>query len=338
MPKDGTITVYDRLRGAITFENRNLEDYIIVKSDGLALYHLAAMVDDHLMHITHVIRSAEWLSTFPLHAHIIRALGWEEPEWVHVSVFLNPSGKGKMSKRDAPQLMEEGYSIFLGDLKDLGYIPEAVINWIALMGWSYDDKTEFFTLDELIEKFSLDKCNPAPASINFSKLDHFNGLHIRNLEPEDLARRVKPFLEKDGYSVDDDKLLKAIPLIQPRLTTLRDASKVGGFMFVDEIHPDPQMLIGKKMTVDESIDVLRQILKLLQGIPVINHETAEQPLRDLASELGVKAGQVFGLIRNAITGQKVSPPIFESMDVIGRDESIRRIENAIKILEDFNQG
>jgi len=223
MPEEGTITVNDRLRGEITVENRNLDDYIIVKTDGLALYHLAAMVDDHLMGITHVIRGSEWLPTFPLHVHIIRAFGWQEPEWVHLSVFLKPSGKGKMSKRETAELMKDQHSIFVKDLKDLGYLPEAVINWIALMGWSYDDRTEVFTLPDLIEKFSLDRLNPSPAAINFTKLDHFNGLHIRNLATADLAQRVKPFLEQAGYIVEDEKLLKVIPIIQQRIATLAEA-------------------------------------------------------------------------------------------------------------------
>ncbi|NLG70806.1 MAG: glutamate--tRNA ligase, partial [Chloroflexi bacterium] len=145
MPNEGSITVVDRLRGEMTFENKNLDDYIIVKSDGFALYHLAAIVDDHLMGITHVIRSSEWIPTFPLHAHIIRAFGWEEPEWVHLSVFLKPSGKGKMSKREAEAAMKDGHSIFVTDLEKLGYVPEAVVNWIARMGWRYDEHTEIFT-------------------------------------------------------------------------------------------------------------------------------------------------------------------------------------------------
>src|SRR5512133_2340301 len=156
MPREGSITVRDRLRGAITVENRQLDDYIIVKSDGLALYHLAAMVDDHLMRITHVIRGSEWLPTFPLHAHIIRALGWREPEFVHLSVFLKPSGKGKMSKRESADLVKDGYSIFVKDLEALGYTPEGVVNWVALMGWSLDDHTEFFSLADLVQSFSLD--------------------------------------------------------------------------------------------------------------------------------------------------------------------------------------
>ncbi|NUM47235.1 MAG: glutamate--tRNA ligase, partial [Anaerolineales bacterium] len=169
MPTEGSITVHDHLRGDITVQNSQLDDYVLVKSDGLAVYHLAAMVDDHLMEITHVFRTEEWLPTFPLHVHIYKALGWEQPIWIHPSVFLKPSGKGKMSKRDTEAMAMDGQSIFLTDLENLGYIPEAVVNWIALMGWSYDDKTEIFTMQDLIEKFDIDKLNPSPAAINFDK-------------------------------------------------------------------------------------------------------------------------------------------------------------------------
>jgi glutamyl-tRNA synthetase len=142
--------------------------------------------------------------TLPLHAHIIRAFGWPEPVWVHLSVFLNPQGKGKMSKRGSGQFSADGSSFFIKDLQAMGYIPEAVVNWIALMGWSFDDHTEFFTMQDLVEKFSLDNLNPSPAAINYSKLDHFNGLHIRRLEVGDLAQRLKPFFEAAGLKVDDE--------------------------------------------------------------------------------------------------------------------------------------
>ena len=185
-PKTGQTVVRDLIRGEIVVDNTMLDDFILVKSDGWALYHLAAIVDDYLMNIPHVIRGSEWLPTLPLHSLIWRAFGWQEPVWVHLSVFLKPSGKGKMSKREATELIKDGHSIFIKDFQDLGYLPEAVVNWIALMGWSYDDRLEFFTLEDLIEKFSLEKLNPSPAAINFSKLDHFNKLHIKNLSEEDL--------------------------------------------------------------------------------------------------------------------------------------------------------
>jgi len=332
-PTEGSITVEDRLRGPINFENRNLDDYIIVKSDGLALYHLAAMVDDHLMDITHVIRGSEWLSTFPLHAHIIRAFGWREPEWVHLSVFLKPSGKGKMSKRDSAQLMKDGFSVFITDLRELGYLPEAVVNWIALMGWSYDDHTEFFTLEELVEKFSLDRLNPAPAAINFSKLDHFNGLHIRRLPVPELAARIKPFFEKSGYTVEDGRLLAVTPLIQERIVTLDDAPQIGGLFFESDVLPDPRELVGDKMDALQSAAAARQAYRVLESLPDIRRETAEPEMRALAEKLGLKAGQLFSILRVAVTGRTVSPPLFESMAVIGKETVLARLRRAIEMLE-----
>ncbi|MEW6649290.1 MAG: glutamate--tRNA ligase [Chloroflexota bacterium] len=331
-PPEGVTTVTDLLRGDITVENRVLDDYILVKSDGLALYHLAAAVDDHLMGITHVIRGSEWLPTFPLHGLIHRAFGWQEPVWVHLSVFLKPSGKGKMSKRESAELIKDGYSIFLKDLQGLGYLPEAVVNWIALMGWSLDDHTEFFTMGDLVEKFSLERLNPSPAAINFTKFDHFNGLHIRRLSVEDLANRVKPFLLQNGLSVRDDVLLKVAPLIQERLVGLDDAPDMAGFFFRDEIKPHPEDLLVKDLTTRQCLELAEKILILLRNLPDVEHATVEPTLRKLVEESGFKAGQVFGLIRVAVTGQTVSPPLFESMAVIGKEKVLARIEQAVAML------
>jgi len=226
MPREGNITVTDAIRGEITVSNSTLDDTILVKSDGLPVYHLAVVIDDHLMKITHAIRTSEWLPTFPLHGHIYAAFGWEQPTWIHPSIFLKPDGKGKMSKRDSEALKEAGYPIFLSDFGKMGYLPEAVVNWAALIGWSYDDKTEVFSMDELIEKFSVEKLSPAPAALNFSKLDHFNGLYIRALDVADLAARIKPFFEEAGYVVDDDeKLLRVAAVLQVRLNNLTEAPK-----------------------------------------------------------------------------------------------------------------
>ncbi len=332
-PKEGTTTVTDLLRGAITVENHNLDDYILVKSDGWALYHLAAAVDDHLMKITHVIRGSEWLPTFPLHGLVHRAFGWEEPVWVHLSVFLKPSGKGKMSKREAAEISKDGYSIFLKDLHGLGYLPEAVNNWIALMGWSLDDRTEFFTLPDLVEKFSLERLNPSPAAINFTKFDHFNGLHIRALKIEDLAKRIKPFFEAAGYQPDDATLLKIAPIIQERIATLDEAPTVAGFFFKESIEPEPAELVIKGLTPGQTAEVARRSYEVLAPLPEITTETAEPPMRALVDEMGLSAGQVFGLLRNAVTGQRVSPPLFESMAIIGKQKVLERIKNAITILE-----
>jgi glutamyl-tRNA synthetase len=332
-PQEGFTTVTDLIRGDITVENRMLDDYIIVKSDGLALYHLAAAVDDHLMKITHVFRGSEWLPTFPLHGLIHRAFGWQEPAWVHLSVFLKPSGKGKMSKRETADLMKDGYSIFIKDLQELGYLPEAVINWIALMGWSYDDHTEFFNLPDLVEKFSLQKLNPSPAAINFTKFDHFNGLHIRALDAADLARRIKPFFTSRGYDPDDATLLKIAPIIQDHIGTLEESPDFAGFFFKSEILPVVSDLIAKGLTAKESAAIVAKSFALLASLPDVAVETAEPPMRNLVEASGLSAGQVFGIMRMAITGQKVSPPLFETMEIIGRDTVLARLQNALRLLE-----
>ncbi len=334
MPREGTITVTDAIRGDITVENASLDDYILVKSDGLPVYHLAVVVDDHLMEITHAIRTSEWLPTFPLHGHIYKAFGWEQPVWVHPSIFLKPDGKGKMSKRDNEALVKAGKPIYLSDFGKMGYLPEAVVNWAALIGWSYDDKTEVFSMDELIEKFSIEKLNPAPAALNYSKLDHFNGIYIRELEVADLAARIKPFFEKAGFVVgDEEKLLKVASVLQVRLAKLTDAPAMGGFFFLEEVNPTPESLIGKKMTAEQSLEMAQRVETLVASLPDFSEETANQPLRDLAVELELKAGHVFGFLRSALTAQEVSPPVFETMEIIGREKVLERVRNAIEMLE-----
>lgn len=334
MPEEGTTTVTDLLRGEIRVENRTIDDYILVKSDGWALYHLAATVDDHLMGITHVIRGSEWLPTFPLHGLIHRAYGWEEPAWVHLSVFLKPSGKGKMSKREAADLSKDGYSIFIKDLASLGYLPEAVVNWIALMGWSYDDHTEFFTKSDLIEKFDLRKLNPSPAAINFTKLDHFNGLHTRSLAVDDLASRLQPYFEADGYTTDIESLMKITPIVQERIATLDEAPKIAGFFFRDNVEPAVEELVPKGMTAAQALTAARRAYHQLEDLPDILAGTTEPRMRALVDELGLTAGQLFGILRVAVTGQRVSPPLFESMEIVGKDIVLLRLQRAIELLAD----
>jgi glutamyl-tRNA synthetase len=332
-PREGTTTAVDLLRGPIRVENATIDDYILLKSDATPVYHLAAMVDDHLMGISHVMRSSEWLPTFPLHVLVIEALEWPQPVWVHLSVFLSPSGKGKMSKRRSgdPKLGEK--SIFVMDLKEMGYLPEAVVNWIALMGWSYDDRTEFFTMADLVEKFALEKLTPSPAAINYSKLDHFNGLHLRSLSTEELAHRLMPFFERAGLEVGPARLRRVVPIIQERIRTLDEAVEIAGFFFRPSVSPTAAQLVGKGMTAGESAEAARRALHLLQGLPDITPAAAEQPLRALADGMGLAAGQLFGILRIAVTGQPVSPPLLESMEIVGREEVLRRIERAAELLE-----
>jgi len=332
MPKEGSITTTDLLRGPITTENSALDDTVLLKSDGLPTYHLAAMVDDHEMQITHVIRGSEWLPSMPLHTHVIRAFGWDEPVFAHLSVFLKPSGKGKMSKRDRADAMKDGYSIFLGDMKDLGYTPEGVLNWIALMGWGVAED-DVMTLDQMIARFGIDHLTPSPAAINFQKLDHVNATHIRLFTTEDLAARIKPYFTREGLNINDEVLLKIIPLIRERLVTLDDCISFGGFFFNDEVTPAPEDLVAKGLDAKQSAEVARRAYQIIAAQPTISHEACEPPLRAYVEESGLNANQVFGILRVATTGQKVSPPLFESMEIIGRDKCLQRIQNAIGVLE-----
>ena len=326
-PQQGTTTAVDALRGEITVENSTLDDTILIKSSGLAVYHLAAMADDHLMGITHVFRGSEWLPTFPIHVLVYRSMGWNEPIWVHLSVLLNPDGKGKMSKRDTELAREQGFPMFMKDMEDMGYIPEAVINWIALMGWSYDDKTEYFTLDDLVEKFSVGKLNPSPAATNFSKLDHFNGLHIRELAVEDFANRIKPWFIKEGLEVDDKILVPVAAALQTRTKKLSEVVDMGGFFFRSEVELVVERVVNDKLSAEQASEAAGGILKIFQELDEINQDTTESALRELASQMGLKAGQIFGLLREALTGQKVSPPIFDIIPILGRELVLERLKS-----------
>jgi glutamyl-tRNA synthetase len=332
MPREGTTIAHDHLRGEIKTENSQLNDYVLLKTDGLPTYHLAAIVDDHEMGITHVLRGSEWLGTFPLHVNIIRAFGWEEPTWIHLSVFLKPSGKGKMSKREAAVAIKDGYSIFIKDMQDLGFTPEGVLNWSALMGWGVAED-DVMTVPQMLERFTIDSLTPSPAAINFQKLDHFNATHIRLFATQDLAARLKPYFIREGLNVKDDVLLQMIPLIRERLVTLDDCISFGAFFFKDEVAPIPEDLIAKGLDAKQSAQVAQRAYQILAAQPTISHEACEPPLRAYIEESGLNANQVFGILRVAATGQKVSPPLFESMEIIGREKCLQRIKNAIEILE-----
>jgi glutamyl-tRNA synthetase len=329
MPKEGSITAQDYLRGDIRVENRTMDDKVLLKSDGHALYHLAALVDDHIMGITHVFRGEEWLPSLPLHAHIYEAFGWDQPIWVHLSVFLKPTGKGKMSKRETEAMKGSGKSIFVRDFPELGYLPEAVNNWIALMGWSLDDHTEFFHMEDLIEGFSLEGLNPAPAAIDFKKLDHFNGLHIRDLSNDELAKQLLPQYLAAGVEPEMEILTKIMPLIQTRLATLDDAPALTAFLFKDEVNIDAEDIPGKGMDFDQTRNALEKSLELMKGLPAFEAELMDSPMRELAENLGLKAGQLFTSLRNAVTGQRISPPLFESMELLGKERTFARINQAI---------
>jgi glutamyl-tRNA synthetase len=228
--------------------------------------------------------------------------------------------------------MQDGHSIFVDDLKGLGYIPEGVLNWMALMGWGVAED-DVMTLDQMIERFSIDHLTPSPAAINFQKLDHFNGTHIRLLAIDDLARRIKPYLTEAGLEVDHATLLKVTPLIRERLVTLDDCLTFARFFFEEEVKPNPEDLIAKGLDAKQSAEIARKSYEILSALLEINHTVAEPPMRAYVESSGYNAGQVFGILRVAVTGQKVSPPLFESMEIIGRETALQRLSTAIELLE-----
>lgn len=339
MPLDGQTVVDDLIRGAIAFENAELQDLVLLKSDGLPTYHLANVVDDHFMAISHILRADEWIATAPLHWQIYRAFGWQMPPIAHLPVILSPSGKGKLSKRDRA-FSEEGAQVLVQvrEFRAAGYLPEAVVNFLTNVGWAFGDDREVFSVEEAIERFRLEDINPAPSKLPYEKLEWLNGVYIREkLSVSELAAHLKPVLESAGLAVDDERLCRAVPLIQERIKTLGEAVEWIGFIFRENVTPaDPQALIPKKMDVPATVGALRAAYQALSALEDFSHDAQEAAMRALAERLGLKTGQLFGAVRMAVTGQQVSPPLFETMEIVGKPQCLARIEAAADWLESQN--
>jgi len=333
LPLDGEITVHDLIRGDITFQNAHLQDAVMMKSDGIPTYHLANIVDDHLMEISHVLRGDEWVNSLPLHIHLYNAFGWQPPHMAHLPLILNPTGKGKMSKREERAPDGRLLPVFVRTFEEKGYLPEAMVNYLALLGWSYDDKTEIMSREELIERFTLERVNPSPAAWNYDKLDHFNGLYIRNLPVEDLTDRVLPFVTAAGINADRETMLKITPLIQERLTVLSDAPQWVDFFFVDPLPDyDLNLLVPQKMSLADVPQILHSARAILAQTD-FTHEALDQALRAEAQMLGIKPGQMFQPIRVAVCGKMVAPPLFETLAILGREKVLQRVDRALARLE-----
>jgi len=329
-PLEGTTTYVDVIRGPSTVDNRTLDDLVLLKSDGFPTYHLANVVDDHLMEVSHIMRGDEWLPSVPRHVLLYQAFGWEPPVYAHLPVILSPTGKGKMSKRKTVGPGGREYDVLVRDFRQRGYLPEAMINFLALVGWGYDDKTEFFSREELIQHFTLEGVNKSAASFSYDKLDWLNGVYIRALEADELAAHLMPVLRNASFDPDPEVVRGLVPLVQERLKRLTDAASLTDFFFADEVDHDPALLTGKKMTLAESMAALEKAETTLASLPDFEEGTLETALRALADELGLKAGQLFGIIRAAVTGKKVSPPLFGTLHVLGRERSLARMRQALQ--------
>jgi len=330
-PLSGKTTFHDKIRGTISTDNSILDDTVLLKTDGFPTYHLANVVDDRLMGITHVIRGEEWISSTPRHIILYNALGWNPPEFAHVPVILAPGG-GKLSKRYGATMVKE--------FREKGYLPEAVLNFIALLGWSLDDKTEFFNLESLIKYFDLNRVNKAPAIFSYEKLEWFNGVYIRETSNEKLYQYILPFLKKAGLVVENEEpvlteyIKNIIPLIKERMKYLNQAPELTWFFFDRHFQiKDKQALITKGITKQEAVNIINMASEKIQSIHPFEEKEIEETLRSMVEELKIKPGQVFMTLRVAITGTKVSPGLFETIKVLGKTRVINRLNNAIKLLE-----
>ena len=337
MPLEGETGFVDLLRDARPVENRLIVDPVLLKSDGFPTYHLANVIDDHFMEITHILRGDEWLNSLPLHVNLYHAFGWEIPVYVHLPLILDPSGVGKLSKRKKKGDDGSEQLTYIWEYREAGYLPEAMVNFLALIGWAYSAETDLFTRAEAIARFELRDINPSAGTLPMSKLEWMNGIYMRTLAPADLAERLVPFVAEDlGLAPETVRAHPALailtPAIQERLKTLADASELIDFAFKDKIEYDPQMLIAKGLDAVGSRLALEAAERRLAELP-FSAEEMEQPMRDLADELRLKPGQLFGILRVATTGKNVAPPLFVSMLALGREATLARVRTAEGLLK-----
>jgi len=324
-PLEGRTGFSDLIWGEVVVENSTLDDFVLLKSDGYPTYHLANVVDDHAMAISHVLRAEEWLPSVPRHKLLYQALGYEMPQLAHLPMILG-SDRSKLSKRHGAVSITEYY--------EQGYLPEAMVNFLALLGWSLDDRTELLSQEELVKNFSLERISRTAAIFNHEKLNWMNGVYIRNLSLGDFTERALPFLE-EGLPLEVKRLLasdyveRIMPLIQERARKLAEVPELTDFFFVDKLDYDPALLIGKKMTGDSSLQALEVSQQRLDQLVSFDEDSLEALLRPLAEELGLKTGQLFGTLRVAVTGRTAAPPLFQTMAVLGKERCLARVNTAL---------
>jgi len=323
-PLEGRTSFHDLLRGEIVFENSTLDDFVLLKSDGYPTYHLANIADDHDMEISHVLRADEWLSSTPRHILLYQALNWQPPQFAHLPMILGPD-KSKLSKRHGATSVTE--------YEQQGYLPEALFNFLALLGWSLDDKTEIMSRDTIIKNFSLDRISKTAAVFNRDKLEWMNGVYIRGLSVEEFSRRAMPFLEK-GLSLDVVRPLdvnhvaRIAPLIQERARTLAEVPELADFFFVERLDYDSSLLLNK---IEQTV-VVAALLASIDRVEEWDSWDAtslESVFRPMAEEMGLKTGVFFGLLRVAVTGRTAAPPLFQTMEVLGKERCVKRLKLAL---------
>ena len=324
MPNNGLSELEDMVRGHLEFDNSLSDDFVIMKSDGYPTYHLASVVDDHHMNISHVLRGEEWLSSVPRHVQLYEAFGWEMPRFAHLPTILAPD-KSKLSKRHGATSVLE--------YKKMGYLPEAMLNFLSLLGWSLDGETEIISKETLINSFDANRINSASAIFDIEKLNWMNGLYIRNMSDLELATRLTNYWEE--FPPDDfdrkpnsNEMQAVASLLKERIKILSEASGLIAFVFKEEIQFELQELVQKRMDEESTKKILEEVSGTLSKMDSFSSSAIELELRSLADSMEMKVGALLGTVRVATSGQKVSPPLFESLEVLGRDRVLELLRLA----------
>jgi len=327
-PFEGETTFHDLIYGRVSFKHDTLDDFILLKSDGYPTYHLANIVDDHLMAVSHVLRAEEWLSSTPRHVLLYQALNWQAPQFAHLPMILGPD-RAKLSKRHG------GTNI--SDYQKQGYLPDAMINFLALLGWSLDDRTELLSREELIKQFSLERVGKTAAIFNKEKLEWMNGVYLRRLSLGEFVHRAMPFLDRDlpdlvKRPLDESYVSQVLSLVQERAKTLAEVPELADFFFLDELRYDTGLLLKGKLDVKSAARAIRAASEKLERAATWDAATLEGILRPLATELNLPTGDLFGLLRVAVTGRTAAPPLFQTMAVLGKEKCVKRLKMTLQLL------
>jgi len=326
MPLEGETTLHDLIRGDVAFKNSALDDFVLLKSDGYPTYHLANIVDDHLMAISHVLRADEWLSSTPRHILLYQALNWPPPQFAHLPMILGPD-RAKLSKRHG--------ATNIIDYREQGYLPQTMINFLALLGWSLDDRTELLSREELIKYFSLERVSKTAAIFNKRKLEWMNGVYLRQLSPKEFAQRAIPFLDRGlpasvKRPLSENYVCQIMPLLQERSKILAEVSQLGDFFFLEEIEYDASLLLSGGLDARPATQAIEIALQKLEAAKAWDVSSLEGTLRPLAAELELSTGKFFGLLRVATTGRTAAPPLFQTMIVLGKERCLKRLAIALQ--------
>tara|TARA_R110002050_G_scaffold178088_4_gene311353 strand:+ start:13872 stop:15383 length:1512 start_codon:yes stop_codon:yes gene_type:complete len=337
-PQDAELHLNDIIRGNIKIDTNTLDDKVLFKSDGMPTYHLANIVDDHLMDITHVIRGEEWLPSLALHQQLYDAFGWEAPKFAHLPLIMKPVGKGKLSKRDGEKMGFPVFPLTWNDsigYKEAGYFPEAVINFLALLGWNPGTEQEIFSLEELVSTFSLERVNKSGARFDPEKTKWYNQHYLQIQDNTDLANQFMLNLDKRGIEIPNDKnnaeyVKKVVALIKERATFVNDFWELGNYFFLAPSVYDEKVV--KKQWKEDTPSIMTQLLSLLEGLEDFGSEQLETEVKQWISQNGLSFGKVMPPLRLVIVGEMKGPHIFDIIALIGKTDSINRIKTATSIL------